>query len=125
MRIAEAPISTSRDQGTLARMNKVSEKCLIVFGKNLRSWRHLQHCIGTGRTSPIRAHTMFAITGLEMLLIAEIDQRVEVGNAFNPNIAALAAIAAIRAAEFNKFLPPEGKAAISSVSGADIYLCLI
>ena len=125
MRITKTAISACCDQRALARMNEVGEKCLIVFGKNLRSWRHLQHSIAARRTSPIRAHAVLAITSFEMLLIAEIDQCVEVCDAFHPHIAALAAIAAIRAAEFNKFLPPEGETAISPISGEDIYLCLI
>jgi hypothetical protein len=45
--------------------------------------------------------------GLEMLLEAVIDQRVEAVDGFDPDIAAAAAIAAIRPAELDVFLAPE------------------
>ena len=42
-----------------------------------------------------------------MLLIAEIDQRVEVVDRLEHDIAAAAAIAAVRPAELDEFLAPE------------------
>jgi hypothetical protein len=60
-----------------------------------------------------------------MLLIPEIDQRIEIGDAFGPDIAAASTIAAIRPAELDVFFTPEGNAAISSIAGANIDFCLI
>ena len=51
-----------------------------------------------------------ALLGLEMLLIAEIDQGVEIGHAFDDDIAAAAAVAAVGPAEFDIFLAPEAAA---------------
>jgi hypothetical protein len=64
---------------------------------------------------PVGTHPVLAIAGLEMLLIPEVDQRVEIGDALNLHIPALASIAAVGTSKLNKFFPPEGEAAISTV----------
>ena len=43
----------------------------------------------------------------EMLGVAEVDQRVEAGNRLEHDVAALAAVAAVRAAIFDELLAPE------------------
>src|SRR5271165_746822 len=53
---------------------------------------------------------------LEMLLIAEIDQGVEIGDAFDHDVAALAAIAAVGTAEFDVFLAPKAAGAGATVT---------
>ena len=45
--------------------------------------------------------------GLEMLLVAVVDQRVEPVDAFGPDVAAAAAVAAVRPAELDELLAPE------------------
>ena len=65
------------------------------------------------------------IVGLVLLLIAEVDQRVEILHALGADIAALATIAAIWPAELNEFFPPERNAAISSIAGFDVNFCLV
>jgi hypothetical protein len=44
---------------------------------------------------------------LEMLPVAKIDQRVQAVRDFDYNIAAAAAIAAVRSTKFNSFFPPQ------------------
>ena len=63
---------------------------------------------------------MHAGLGLEVLLIAEVDQGVEPGGAFDHDVAAPAAVAAVRAAELDELLAPERDAARPAVAGADI-----
>ena len=60
-----------------------------------------------------------------MLLIAEIDQRVEIFDALGPDAPALAAIAAVGPAELNKLLAPEREAAIAAIPRANVNFCLI
>jgi len=55
-----------------------------------------------------------------MLLVAVVEQRIEVRYAFENDIATLAAIAAVRTAELNEFLAAETDAAVSPVARADI-----
>ena len=50
---------------------------------------------------------MMAAPGAEMLLVAVIDQRVQVRHRLDDDIAAAPAIAAVRAAELDEFLAPE------------------
>ena len=61
--------------------------------------------VGTGL---VLAGTRPAVLRFEMLLVAVIDQRVEVGHRLEHDVAAAAAIAAIRTAELDEFLTSEG-----------------
>ena len=55
-----------------------------------------------------------------MLLVAIVDQRVEAVGAFDHDVAAAAAVAAVGAAELDEFLAPERDAARPAVAGAHI-----
>ena len=56
-------------------------------------------------TVHVAAHPMGAGFGLEVLLVAVVDQGVQALNRFNPDIAAASAVAAVRAAVFNELFP--------------------
>ena len=84
------------------------------------SWSSANTCVPGGTamtTSSPPAPERFlpmparAVLGLEVLLIAVVDQRVEVGDALDPDVAALAAVAAVGAAELDELLAPERDAA--------------
>ena len=66
-----------------------------------------------------------AALGLEVLLIAVVDERVEPVDRLHDHVAAAAAIAAVRPAELDELLAPERHAAVPAVAGADIDLGLI
>jgi hypothetical protein len=68
---------------------------------------------------------MAAGTGLEMLLIAVIDQRVEAVDAFNEYVSASAAIAPVGTTEFNEFFAAKGDAACAPIARANKDFCLI
>ena len=68
----------------------------------------------------VAAHAMHTGFGLEMLLVAIIDQRVQPLHTFHPDIAAASAVPAVGSAEFNKFLAAERDTARTPVAGADI-----
>src|ERR1700759_2853877 len=68
---------------------------------------------------------MIADVGLEMLLVAEIDQRIEIGDAFDDHVAALAATAAIGAAEFDELLTAETLRARAAVTAFQEDLSLV
>jgi hypothetical protein len=63
-----------------------------------------------------------AALGLEMLPVAEVDQRVEAVHRLDHHIAALAAVAARGAAELDEFLTPERDAAVAAGAGLHINL---
>src|SRR3546814_1280686 len=60
-----------------------------------------------------------------MLGVAEVDQRVEAGDGFEDDVAALAAVAAVGAAIFDIFLAPERHGAGAAVAGLDEDLGLV
>ena len=60
-----------------------------------------------------------------MLLVAIVNQRVEAFHGFDPDIAATAAIATIRPAEFDISFPSEGDATVASVSGLYVNFTLV
>src|SRR5262249_10901391 len=74
---------------------------------------------------PVLAHAVAAGLGLEVLLVAVVDQRVEAVDAFGDDVAAAPAVAAVRPAELDEFLAPERHASGAAVAGADIDLGLI
>jgi hypothetical protein len=73
----------------------------------------------------VLAHAVRAGFGLDVLLIAVVDQRVQAGNAFSPDIAALATIASVGTAEFDEFLAPERHTARAAIAGLHEHTCLI
>src|SRR5215213_4907935 len=68
---------------------------------------------------------MAAFPRLEMLLITVVDQGIQPIDGLNPDITAAAAVAAVRAAEFDEFLAPKANAAGTAFAGADIDLRLV
>jgi hypothetical protein len=54
-----------------------------------------------------------------MLLVAEVDERVEPLDGFRPDVAAAPAVAAVGAAEFHELLAPEAHAARAASARTD------
>ena len=71
---------------------------------------------------PVLAHAGAAILGEKVLLVPVVDQGVEAIDRFGDDVAALAAIAAVRATELDELLASERHAAVAAVAGADIDL---
>src|SRR5665213_2403827 len=66
-----------------------------------------------------------AVRGAEMLPVAVVDKGVEIGDRLDHQIAAAAAIAAVRTAELDEFLAPERDDAGAAVAALEINLGLI
>ena len=60
-----------------------------------------------------------------MLRVAEVDQRVQVLPGLEHDVAAAPAVAAVRPAELDVFLPPEADHAVAAVTGAEVDLALV
>ena len=125
MCIAEAAIAALDQHDALARRGQVRDQRLIVLFEDLRARRHLQHHVGAAGAGAVLAHAVAALLGLEMLLVAVVDQRVQVRHALDDHVAALAAVAAVGPAELDELLPPEADGAVAAVARADIDLGLI
>ena len=125
IRVAEAAVAAARDHDALAHVREVGEERLAVLLVDLRAGRHLHHHVGAVGAVAVLAHAAAAVLGLEVLLVAVVDQRVEAVDRLDHDVAALAAVAAVRPAELDEFLAPERHAAVAAVAGADIDLGLV
>jgi len=111
---------------TLPHLCQVGQKrAFIIIGKDLRADRHFDHKIFTARAITITPGARRPARCLEMLGIAEIDQRVEASNSFENDVATLSAIAAIRAAIFDIFFAAKADSPGATGTGADIDFRLI
>ena len=105
---------------------EVGDQRLVVLLEDLGADRHL----AARSSSPLApgrslAHAVAAGLGLEVLLVAVVDQRVEAVDRLDDDVAAAAAVAAVRAAELDELLAPERDAAGAAVAGADVDLGLV
>ena len=95
--IAEAAVAALRQHGLLAHLGEIGQQGLAVLVIDLRAGRHLEHQVAAVGAMAVLAHAVAAARGLEMLLVAVVDQRVEAVDRLDQDVAALAAIAAARA----------------------------
>src|SRR5437899_8015893 len=125
MGVAEAALAAARDHRPLSYIREVCEQGLTVLLVDLRAGRHLQHDIVAACAVAVFAHAAAAVLGLEMLLVAVVDECVEPVDRLHDHVAALAAVAAVRPAELDEFLAPERHAAVPAGARADIHLGFI
>src|SRR3974390_3004685 len=120
MRVAEATMAPAGYRGALADFGEIGEQRLAVFFVNLRADRHLEHRVLAVRAVPVLAHSVAAALGLDMLLIAVIDQGFQAFDRLDDDVAAFGPIAAVRSAELDELLAPERHAAVPAGAGLDI-----
>src|SRR6267154_1146903 len=125
MRIAEPAIAAAQQHDPLVRAGQVGEHGFLVVVEDLGPDGHAQHeiaAVGAGTVGPGSATP---VLGAKMLLIAVIDQRVEIVGRDKADVAALAAHAAIGPAELDELLAPEAEAAAAAVTALEVDLALI
>ena len=125
LRIAAAADAALRQQDALARPGEVGDHGFLVLVQHLRAHRQLDDQVLAAGAAAVLAHAVMAAFGLEMLLVAEIDQRVQIVHRLGIDIAAAAAMAAVRAAELDELLAPEADRAGAAIAAADIDLGLV
>src|ERR1700728_2138134 len=125
MRIAETAIAAMGKRDALAKLGEISNERVAILLVDLRADGHLERGIGAVCAMAVLAHAGAAILGVEMLLIAIVDQRVQTVDRFSDYVAPFAAVAAIRAAELNEFFAPERHATVSPIARANIDLSLV
>ena len=123
--LPKPPLPPLASSARVARARQIGEQRLLVLGKHLRSRRHMHDHVCAAGAGSVLAHAGAAVLGLEMLLVAIVDQRVEIGDALRPHIAALAAVAAVGPAELDELLAPETDAAGAAVARANVDFGLI
>ena len=122
MCIAEAAVAALQDAHALADLGQVGDQHVLVGVVDFGADRNLEHGVGALGAGTVLAHAVDAGLGLEMLLIAIVEQRVEARHAERDHVAAAAAVAAVGAAEFDELLAPERDAA--GAAGTGLYINL-
>ena len=123
--VAEAAIAARGEPEALADLGQVADQRLVVFLVDLRAGRHLQRDVGALGAGHVAAHAVHAGLGLEVLLVAVVDQRVQPVDRLDPDVAAAPAVAAVRPAELDEFLAAERHRAGAAVAGADVDFRLV
>ena len=103
---------------------KVDEQ-LAVLAEDLGAHRDPQGRVRAIVAVAVAAHAMDAGLGLEMLVVAEVDQGVQALDRLDPDVAAPATVTAVRATVLNVFLPPERHGPAAAVSGPDVDLAFV
>ena len=125
MLVAEAAVAAAGKANAVAYLHQIGDQGLVVLFIELGAGRDVQHHVGGIRAGPALAHAVAAGRGLEVLLVAVVDERVEAVDRFRPHIAAAAAIAAGRAPELDELLAPKTHRAGAAVARTQIDLGLV
>ena len=113
------------DQQTLAEAGEVADDLVGADVGDDRADRHGDDQVLPGLAIHLPAHAVLAALGAELALVAEVDQGVEVLVGLQPDAAAVAAVAAVRAAQRNELLAAEPHATVAAVTGADLDFCFV
>src|SRR5437762_14324482 len=125
MCVAEAAIAAFGEHELFAECGEIVDQGFAVLIKYLGADRHLEHDRLAIGAMAVLAHAVGALLGLEVLLIAIVDQRVQSIDHFDDDVAAAAAITAAGTAELNILLAAKRHAAVAAVAGAYIDLCFV
>ena len=117
MHVALAAVAAARDQQALAVLGQVADDLVGGDVDDLGADRHADGHVLAGLAVHLPAHAVLAALGAELALVAEVDQGVEVLVGLDPDAAAVAAVAAVRAAERDELLAPEADAAVAAAAG--------
>ena len=106
--VAAAAHAALEQGDALALIGEVGEQAaFLVVGEDLGADRNLDDQILAAGAGAVGARAALAARRAEMLGVAEIDQRIEARHGFEDDVAALAAVAAVGAAEFDELFAPE------------------
>src|ERR1700691_1346966 len=117
--VAASAAPPARDHDAFVRARKIVDFLTRIFVVNDRTHRHFQDNPFTVAAGFFRAFTMSSALGFIFRIETEMHQRIVALARLHPDVAALAAVAARRAAARNEFLPPERHAAIAAIPSLD------
>ena len=125
VRVAEAAIAATRQHHAVADIDEIGDQGRVVLLKHLGAGRHLEHDGAAVGAGAVLAHAVMAALGLEVLLVAIVEQGIEPRHRLDHDIAAAPAVAAVGTAELDELLAAERDAAVPAVAGANVDLGLI
>jgi hypothetical protein len=73
----------------------------------------------------LTSHAFFSAFSPEQPVVSKIDEGIQAGIGLEIDAPAIAAIAAIRPAQWDEFLPPEADTAIAARAGLDLDGCFV
>lgn len=123
--VAEAAVAALGQAHAHAQLVEIGQQGLAVLIEHLGAGRDLQHHLVAIAAMTVAPHAVMAGPGLEVLLVAEVDQGVQALDRLDPDVAAPAAVAAVRSAIFDELLAPERHRPRPAIAGADIDLALV
>jgi hypothetical protein len=123
--VAEPAVAAAQQNAALAGAGHIGDHGLVIIADNLRPDRHLEHEVAPAGAGTVAPGATAPVLRAEMLLVAIIDQRVEVVLRDEDDVAALAAIAAVGPAELDELLAPEAHRAGAAIAALYIDLALV
>ena len=125
LRIAAAAVAAFGNHIKLTGLNHVDNYRFAVIGNNLRPDRNLDDNVVAFGSGLVRTHAVLTARRLKVLVIAKVDQRIQILNRFKINAAAFAAVTAVRPAKLDILFPAERNAAGTAVARLHENLSLI
>src|SRR6185369_15667348 len=108
------------------RFGKVGEQgALVIVGEDLSADRDLDDEVRAAGAGAVGAGAALAARGAEMLGVAEVDERIEAGHRLEHDVAALAPVPSVGAAELDELLAPEADRPRAAGAGTDENLGLV
>src|SRR5262249_7465285 len=107
-RVPAAAQASLQQRDTLPRLGKVGdEAALLVIGQDLGADGHLDDEVVAAGPCAVGTRAPLAPRSTEVLRVAEVDERIEARDSLEDDVASLAAVAAVRAAELDELLAAE------------------
>jgi len=107
------------------RLVQVEQELVGVRREDLRADRHAAHEILAAAPVAVLAHPVLAVGRLQRVRVRQIEQRRQARISQHDPVAAVAAVAARRAAERHELLAPERDRPVAAASGDDADVALI
>src|SRR5262249_17028433 len=124
MGVAEAAVAALEEDQARAGLGQIGQHRLLVLIEDLGAGRHFDDQGRCHGPMALAALAIAAARGFEMLGVAEVDQGVQPVTDREHDVAAAAAIAAIRTALVDELLAPKRDATAAAVAAAEMNLDL-
>src|SRR6185437_15454109 len=125
MRVAVTAVPATEQHMALAGLGEVEQDLVVLLVEDLRADGNAQHDGLACCAAAVGAHAVMALLRLEMLLVAIVDERIEIGHGLDDDVAAAPAVAAVGSAELDEFLAPEAARAGPAVAALHEDLSLV
>ncbi len=123
--VAEPAVAAGQQDDALVRLGHVGEDGFLVVVEDFGADGHAQDDVLAVGAGALAAGAAAAVLGAEMLLVAVVDQRVEVFLRLKDDVAAPAAVAAVGTAELDEFLAAKAHRAAPAVAALQVDLALV